>query len=387
MDRIGNIVIGKSVIMPFVDNIRGLYLKESHSEIYNGIYIKPMDGAILLKACNFNVNIEAVIKTDCSEGEPFLLQGKRVCEAIKAIPGDSLSIGAHPNNAGRAVLQSGKAKIDLIMRNPEGYPTFFSMADTTQKFKIVADDLRTMITLAKIGSTNDTNEPKYKSVGFVITDGRFDVVSTNGSRIVVATKEVDAKDGVNSKVFVDRSFLKHLEDVLKGVSDSVTIGWTDRFVIIEAEDIMMGCIAQSFVFPDYQKVLAKGEESATRSIKFDRSAVGDALRFVTLNAQLPTDTVVFSGAEDGPGVRILFTHPDFGDSEIVIDTDGEWPSDVIARFNHAWISEIAAAITNEQIGLRFHNAGTAWIFTDPTLNDGRGISFRYSMMSKRQLGI
>jgi DNA polymerase-3 subunit beta len=381
------IKIERAKILPLIENVKGLFGRTLPFEALNNILIHPLDNAVLIRASNYETSVEATFGAECVASEPFLINGKRFCDIVRCLQGDAftISMSAH---SGRIKLVSGAQSIEQPLAGATSFPALAEPATAKCGFSITAEDLRLMLSLAKIGSDDAHKEPKCRSVAVVAFADKVEVVSTNGVKIAIASKRLatgisfEKADG-SSMAFVDRKYVKHIEDLLRDTSGddmAVRVSWSESDLFVETPGAWLSCRLQSFNYPSYAKALASLQEGVETKTSFPKADFINSLRFVTLNADDWNRQVRISRAGDSK-TRLLFVHPDLGDTETEISCDGPLPEGFQVAFRNTFLDEVASAIPGDTLTAHYGVKTKGWIITDESLPE-RGIDFKFLVPSQ-----
>ncbi len=142
-----------------------------------GILIRAEEGKIFLTGYDLDVGTETEIEASVFEDGKALLNAKHLCDILRLIPGERVSIDSDDRSICK--IRSESTNYKLIGINPEDFPempTVIEGEPITVNQGVLKDMIRRVIFAVSVSERN----PVHCGVKFEIADGKIILIAVDG---------------------------------------------------------------------------------------------------------------------------------------------------------------------------------------------------------------
>ncbi|MEA2098942.1 MAG: hypothetical protein U9P72_02295 [Campylobacterota bacterium] len=236
----------------------------------DGVYVGQLvlsgeNGIISVKATD---NIETICVKDIAftsndmtidSFEPLAIDGKKLLKVLKAAKSESVSFDIDEK---KVVVRSARSKIKL------------DRYDEVQKIEIATTSTSTLNIsdklsegLKRVTHAIDSNNAKYELNGALlqVNKGVMSIVSTDTTRLPIATMKVDASD---MEVIVPRRGVSSIVKLFGGYN--INAKMDDTCIVVEASNVIYSTKLINGKFPEFERIVPK---SFIQKLSLDRESL------------------------------------------------------------------------------------------------------------------
>lgn len=240
------------------------------------------------------------------------------------------------------VIQSGRTNYKLATLNPEEFPVWPQIGDST-KLTLSRDFLLTAIekTIYAAGET----DARYvlNCLLFHIKDRNdFRVVGTDGHRLALFRAKLDGLDLEEKKIILSKKSLNELKKFLSGV-ESVSFYIGKTHVMFELDGIVFLTRMIEGNYPDYEIVIPKHNDKVAI---IDKKLMISSLRKVSVISRENQNAIKMEFSEDM--LKVTASDPELGEARDELSIDYK-STPIHIGFNAKYLLEAFSEI-NSDIG-------------------------------------
>lgn len=354
--------IERGALQNALSHVQSVVERRNTIPILSNILIEAVDGFVRLTATD--LDIEAVDHADAkvdAEGS-VTAPASTLFDVVRKLPaGADVELALNPENR-QLAISSGRANFSLPTLPASDFQTMVADDDATE-FSIEAADLRRLIDKTRFAIS--TEETRYYLNGVYLhtvdTDAgsKLRAVATDGHRLALA--EIDAPAGSDALegVIVPRKAVGEVRRLIDAEDTDVTISVSDTKIRIQAGRAQLTSKLIDGSFPDYVRVIPKGNQKAlvidnkAFEAAVDRVATVSAERSRSVKLSLSEGKLVLavSSAETGQGREEI--ECDYAETEMDIG------------FNAKYLLDVTAQIEAEDARFLFNDPASPALVVDP----------------------
>ncbi len=321
-------VAQKSVI----PQLESFYIEAS----YNNLTIIGTNSEILVK-----IKDEADIKT---EGK-FLINARNFSGMVSVMPEGDINISVSDDYV--VTIKNGKTVYEIMGLDTDSYPLMENFYGNTQ-IKITEKNLKEAIRKTSFAIGTDEKKPTFMGALFEINDSLLKVVTLDGYRMAIFSKEIESNVNNDSYIIPGKS-INELIKILEDSEEEVNIEFGERGCIIKKGNFEFFTRIIEGEFFNYEQIIPK---KFNIEAIFDRRKITSSLERCSLIITPDSkEHVKFNLSDDKVDINSVSRIGKVEDS-IEINKTGE---DIEIRFNHKFLLDIFKSLEEDYIKLNFTN--------------------------------
>jgi len=349
----------REVIIKEISIAQEIIASKNAISIWSNIYLETGNNSLIIKATDRNVNFQTEIPVKVEEPGSTTIFGDKFFGFINNIYFEEIEFTQKDNIAVIKPIMHSKPKLELKIIASEKYPVF--PVSTNPFFEIPIKEFREMVQQTVFAISDDETRYFMNGVFFEKTEGKLNMVATDGRRLAYIGKNADHVEDFPGVIIPP----KILNTIVKRSGDegNVSISISDKQIFINFASYKFSSILIEGNFPNYKKVIPEKQDFYL-SVK--REELLKALRPVSLNVEKKSHRVyldISSGKmeiypEDGEICTV--------EDEIPCKYDGE---EITIALNYRYLEEPFKIMSDEEIKIRFSSTTKA-ITIEPVQEKG-----------------
>lgn len=339
-------IISKSMLSNIITNVSSYIDKKDISSITSHIYIKASDGALTIRATDYEIGLTYNIKNLNIEIEgAATANGATILNVLKGLKDEDVIVETMNNFL---FLRQKKAKFKLPMYNSLDFPEF-PTTDGKSKFEINSNLFSR--SLKKIMPTIDNNNPNYALNGAFIDpkDGYINLVGTDAKRLGLFRLEANSSSSEASNIIIPK---KAISEMQKLNFDSAEIYYDDSVFIIKNELFEFYTKLINKKFPDYNRVIPTDFKE---NITMSRDKFLEGIRTISMicdrmSIVIKDSSIVFESLSD-----------DNNEARTEIEYDSNVKEDIKLRVSNRYIIDFLNSIESNTFELSYNNQESAFV--------------------------
>jgi DNA polymerase-3 subunit beta len=368
-----NLTIDRSELIRGLSHVTSVVEKRTTIPILSNILLRATGaGGLTLRATDLDREVEEGVRADVSTPGAVTVPAHTLYDIARKLPdGAQISItydaSTDDGRAGRVVFKAGKSRFTLATIVASDFPDL-SPGDLTHRFELQAADLKRLIERTRFAVS--TEETRYYLTGIYLHPAKVDnaaggaptlrTVATDGHRLAQAEMPLPAGAEGMPGVILPRKTVHEVVRLLEVPDTAVSIAVSEAKIRFEVGTVTLTSKLIDGTFPDYQRVVPKGNDKI--------------LKVKTAPLAAAVDRVNTIASERGAAVKI-----ELSDGRMVLSSKGgegagsasdEVEADYSAGnleigFNAKYLLDILSQGEGEALEMRLADPGSPMVVHDP----------------------
>lgn len=310
-------------------------------------------GTLSVTATDLEVSMETYLPAHIDKPGSVTVSAQKIFEILRELPEASVYLKTEENNWVTLKCQNSTFRLAGLpkVEFPE-LPTVKS----SESFELGQSILKNMIAKTSFAVSHDPNRNALTGSLFLASEEGLSMVSTDGHRLAVVTKQNPGNGGVkNFEVIIPFKTIMEVKKLCNS-DELMTIGFSGNQIIFSKENTTLISRLIEAQFPDYKQVIPK---TSQYHIEMNKEAFHRAIRRVSLLCNEKSRLIKFTIR---PGLLSLTSHdPDLGEAheEIPVKYPGE---EVVIGFNAKYVMDFLSVIEAETITMEFNDPLSPGLF-------------------------
>lgn len=341
--------IGVSELTRALGRSQGIVEKKSTMPILSHVLLEAKKGTdLIVSATDLDLAVSSEHKCEVLKEGAVAVSARHLYDIVKALPEQTVTLKKASNNY--LEVRSGPSEFKIVGLPAEDFPALPRFE------KVPFEDVAPAALLEMIERTFfavSTDETRYNLNGvfFEPSAEALRLVATDGHRLSLAEKALDATFGLKRGVILPKKGLQELKKLLSEAAESgeekpeAKLGFVENSAIFRRPGVVLVMRLIEGLFPDYKQVIPKAGEKV---VKVGRGRLLETLRRISL---LSSDKAHAVKLELGKGVlRVQSQNPDLGEAkeEVPVDYAGEA---LKIGFNARYLMEVLGVVKSQDVVL------------------------------------
>jgi len=358
------LTIERGALLNALSHVQNVVERRNTIPILSNILIEASKGSVRFTATD--LDIEAVDVADAkveTEGALTAPAGT-LFDVIRKLPaGADVELELNSSN-NQLAINSGRSKFSLPTLPATDFQTMTPDEDATT-FNIEAADLRRLIDKTRFAIS--TEETRYYLNGVYLHAADADTgkgrklrtVATDGHRL--ALYEIDAPKGSENLegVIVPRKAVAEVRRLIDSSDDDVTVSVSDTKIMFVSGRAQLTSKLIDGTFPDYARVIPKGNEKA---LVIDNKAFEAAVDRVSTVSTERSRSIKLSLSEGKVTLAVSSAETGQGHEEIECEYS---ENEMDIGFNAKYLLDVTAQIEAEDARIMFNDPASPALVLDP----------------------
>lgn len=371
------LTIERSDLLNALSHVQNVVERRNTIPILSNVLMEAKGGELTLVATD--LDIEAVDSADAkinSDGAITAPAGT-LFDVVRKLPaGADIELELNPDNR-RLSIRSGRSQFELPTLPATDFQTMTG-DDSAVTFQVDAADLRRLIDKTRFAISTEETRYYLNGVYLHVTDGDkgkkkvLRAVATDGHRLALADAEAPkGSDGLDG-VIVPRKAIGEVRRLIDAVDGDVTVSVSETKIVFQAGRAVLTSKLIDGSFPDYQRVIPKGNE---KRLVIDNKAFEAAVDRVSTVSAERSRSVKLSLSDGKVTLAVNSAETGHGHEEIECD----YSNDAMEiGFNAKYLLDVTAQIEAEDCEFMLNDPSSPALILDPG-----DLAARYVLMPLR----
>ena len=356
------LTIERTALLNALSHVQNVVERRNTIPILSNILLEATGDTLRLTATD--LDIEAVDSADAkvaSDGAVTAPAGT-LFDVIRKLPaGADIDLSLNPENR-QLGIQAGRSNFALPTLPAGDFQTMVSDADATQ-FNVDAAGLRRLIDKTRFAIS--TEETRYYLNGVYLHAAETDkgvklrTVATDGHRLALSQIDVPAGAEGLTGVIVPRKAVGEVRRLIDSEDGDVTVSVSDTKIVFKAGRAQLTSKLIDGSFPDYARVIPKGNEKA---LIINNKAFEAAVDRVSTVSAERSRSVKLSLSDGKLALAVNSAETGQGHEEIECDYS---ESQMDIGFNAKYLLDVTAQIEAEDARFLFNDPASPALVLDP----------------------
>lgn len=253
-----NIIIEKNSILLPMSKLVGITEKRSLMPILSNILLDFDTTHTTIYSTDLELSAIGSIDYHAPENKRIVIHGRKFLEILKEMDNGEITLEINENVL---TIKQKHTEIVLSLQDPEEFP---EVKQINGNEEIVIDGATLLEMIDKVSFAVSLDETRYVLTGMHIMgkEGSVVVVGTDGFRMALYEKPVEGMTSFKGITIPKRS-LSEIEKVIDE-GEKVTLTIDEKHIQVSTKNIVVVSRVIEGNFPDYENVIPKTCENATR---------------------------------------------------------------------------------------------------------------------------
>jgi len=341
------IICEKEKILKGINSVINGVANKTTMPILENILIQTNEKEIKLTTYDLEIGIESIIEANVVEEGATSVNATMFSEIIKRLPNSEITITLDKNSL--LIIECEGSLYKLATMNPEDFPEL-PQIDIDNSIEIEQNTLINMIRKTIFAVSTEETRPIFTGCLFEVKDGILNVVSVDGYRMAIKTKEIEGSSS-NFSCVIPSKTLVEVNKILEDSFDSVKIGVSRNQALFEIENCKIVTRLLDGEFLKYSNTIPKSWETR---IKVNKNAIQycfDRIQLIS-SSSIEKEKKYPVKVKIEVGKVIISCTNQMGDAkeELNIETEGK---DLEIGFNPKFFLDALKVIDDEEIYIEF----------------------------------
>jgi len=345
-------IVKSSDLLKSLQTVSGVLANNNSLPILNDFLLKLENNYLNIRASDLETTMSISLPIENVDEEGMIaVPSKIMLESLKAFPDMPVYFATKDANFS-VELSIGEGKYRFAGHNPEEYPEFSELKDTSE-INLNSQLIATAINHTLFAAGNDELRPVMAGVYVELTTDDLTFVATDAHKLVRYRRK-DAKAEKSSTLILPKKPLNQLKVAIAGKDTDVIMKYNNTNVSFEFENIRLICRQIEGKYPNYEAVIPL---SNPNKLVIDRLQLSSSLRRVAIFTNQSTNQVrmKISGQE----LIVSGEDTDYSNDakeRLSCNYEGE---DLEIGFNSRFLLEMINNLENEMISLEMSEPSRA----------------------------
>ena len=339
--------IGVPDLVKALGRSQGIVERKTTMPILSHVLVEARKaGQLIVSATDLDLAVSSEHGCEVLKEGSLAVSARYLYEIVRALPESSVSLKRAQNNY--LEVRSGSAEFRIVGLPAEDFPAL-PRFDKVPFADIDAATLLEMIERTFFAVSTDETRYNLNGVFFEPGQGALRLVATDGHRLSLAEKPIDASFGLKRGVILPKKGLAEVKKLLTEATEGgeehpeTKLGFLENSAIFRRPGVVLVMRLIEGLFPDYKQVIPKAGE---KIVRLGRGRFSETLRRISL---LSTDKAHAVKLDLSKGlVRVLSQNPDLGEAkeEVPVEYEGE-PLKI--GFNARYLTDVLAVLRSNDV--------------------------------------
>jgi len=344
----------ESILKP-LQAVIGVVERRQTMPILSHVLLRAADGKLSVTATDLEVELVAEVAVEVKSAGETTVPGRKLHDICRALP-DGCQVD-FSLSGDRVTLTAGRSRFTLATLQAADFPTVDEIAGG-QGFSLEQADLRWLVEKTQFSMAQQ--DVRYYLNGLLVETGgkTLRAVATDGHRLALAEKQLEAKTGADRQVIVPRKGVLELNRLLD-TEGKVSLVLGSNHLLVDLDGVRLTSKLIDGRFPDYQRVIPT---KAPNVIHADRELLRHALQRTGI---LSNEKYRGVRLELGAGtVTISANNPDQEEATETVELEYQGEEMEIG-FNVNYLLEALAAVDSETVELHITDSNSSCLIVAP----------------------
>jgi len=335
--------VSKSSLLKELNLLQGIVEKKSTIPILSNVLIETADSKISFVATDLDVSLQTECPAELSGTGSVVLQARKLFDIVRNLPDAEISFTKEDNDWVKIVCASSQFRI--VGQAKEHFPS----TPKSEKGGVVipSNVLNGLINRTVFAITQEESRYALNGSLLILSDGKLQMVATDGHRLALAASEIEQSSDEALKVIVPKKALIELGKLTAGSDDNLELSRDENHLYFEIQNRKLTSRMLAGQFPNYELVLPKNND---KSVTLNVDKLTQAIRRAALMADERSHGVKVDLA--GNQLSITSQSADVGEAREVIPIDYTGESLSIG-FNAQYLLDFLGVVGTDEVLFEF----------------------------------
>ena len=257
------ITIDRAALMRALNHVQSAVERRTTIPILSNVLMKAEDGVLTLATTDMDLEINEAVAANVDKPGATTAPAATLFDIVKKLPEDSAVVLELDSSGNQMTVKAGRSNFRLACLPVTDFPEI-GTGNLPSRFSIPASELRALIDRTKFAMS--TEETRYYLNGIYLhaADNNgvavLRAVATDGHRL--ARFEMPLPDGAAGMpgIIIPRKTVGELRKLVEEAGDSIEVSLSESKIRFQFDHIVLTSKLIDGTFPDYQRVIPKGND-------------------------------------------------------------------------------------------------------------------------------
>ncbi len=354
------ITIDRAALMRALNHVQSAVERRTTIPILSNVLMKAEDGVLTLATTDMDLEINEAVAANVDKSGQTTAPAATLFDIVKKLPEDSSVVLELDSSGNQMTVKAGRSNFRLACLPVADFPEI-GQGNLPASFAIPANELRNLIDRTKFAMS--TEETRYYLNGIYLhaadNDG-VDVlraVATDGHRL--ARFEMPLPEGAAGMpgIIIPRKTVGELRKLVEEAGDSIKVSLSETKIRFQFDHIVLTSKLIDGTFPDYQRVIPKGND---KIVEVNPKAFSRAIDRVSTISDGKSRAVKIS--LNGKTMTLSANSPEAGSATEDLEINGNDNMEI--GFNARYLLDITQQIEGDGCRLTLADSASPTIIQD-----------------------
>ncbi len=344
--------VTKPILLKALSSVNGAVEKKNTIPVLQNVKLDAQNGKVILSATDMDILVNSSFDTKMESNGQTTVPAQMFYDIIRKIP-DANAIKISQDNPNILQISSGKSKYNLPCIDASEFPNL-AEGEIGEEIEIDAQKLAKMIDKSRFAISSD--ETRYYLNGLYLQSIKIDssfqlrCVATDGHRLAMSHLSSDTLNTAFGVILPKKS-VNEIRRIIDGATSlKIAVSRAKIKVITEQTTILSKLIDGEF--PDYEKVLPKGNDQIAT---INKKSLFDCVDRVSTVASDKHRSIKMTVENNKITLQINAGDGSYAHEELDADYSG---NKVEIGFNSRYLLDVIGQIDKEELLMKFKDGNS-----------------------------
>lgn len=344
----------RNTLLPSLKTIAAIVERKQTLPILGNVLIHVRENNdISLTATDTEIEVTHLLRVDASEPGSITLPALKFFDICRSLS-DNAPISLKLDEAQtRAQIKSGRGRFSLTTLPVEEFPASETF-EPELEFELSQGMLKTLLVRTQFAMAQQ--DMRYYLNGMLLdmtSDGKLNLVATDGHRLALAREEFDLAREQAMQVILPRKTVLELSRLLNDGEDPIKVGMAGNSIQFQLPGFTMRSKLIDGRFPDYYNVIPANLEN---TLHIDTQLFKQALNRAAILSDERYKGVRLSLSPAKLLINVHNSEQEEAEEELDADYEGE---SLEIGFNAQYLMDALSAVDTSEVTLRFMDSNSS----------------------------
>ncbi len=354
------ITIDRAALMRALNHVQSAVEKRTTIPILSNVLIKAEDGILSLSTTDMDLEINEAVAANVDKPGATTAPAGTLFDIVKKLPEDSAVVLELDPSGNQMTVKAGRSNFRLACLPVADFPEI-GQGQLPASFSIPAKELRNLIDRTKFAMSAE--ETRYYLNGIYLHAAENNgvavlrAVATDGHRL--ARFEMPLPEGAATMpgIIIPRKTVGELRKLVEEAGDSIKVSLSETKIRFQFDHIVLTSKLIDGTFPDYQRVIPKGND---KIVEVNPKAFSRAIDRVSTISDGKSRAVKI--ALNGKTMTLSANSPESGSATEDLEVNGNDNMEI--GFNARYLLDITQQIEGDGCRLTLADSASPTIIED-----------------------
>lgn len=354
------ITIDRAALLRALNHVQSAVEKRTTIPILSNVLMKAEDGVLSLATTDMDLEISESVAANVEKSGATTAPAATLFDIVKKLPEDSAVVLELDASGNQMTVKAGRSNFRLACLPVTDFPEI-GQGNLPAAFSIPANELRNLIDRTKFAMSAEETRYYLNGIYLHAADSNglpvLRAVATDGHRL--ARFEMPLPEGAANMpgIIIPRKTVGELRKLVEEAGDAIKVSLSENKIRFAFDHIVLTSKLIDGTFPDYQRVIPKGND---KIIEVNPKAFSRAIDRVSTISDGKSRAVKI--ALNGKTMTLSANSPEAGSATEDLEINGNDNMEI--GFNARYLLDITQQIEGDGCRLTLADSGSPTIIED-----------------------